>query len=257
MTRVRVALRARGSADDRGSSLTELLVVMLITSVVMVTVVSMTIGFQRTNAQNVVRQDQIDAARTAVERMSKTTRTAVKPSVLSSTCATTFCTEDAFIRAGKFGMQFYANLNNDKNLVGPSRVTYTLTTTGTGAGELVEKVQVPDSNVPGASGYVYCLAEATTATAACKARLTTRVVARGVVATAAAPLITYYDTNGTVLVPDATTDTLSPVDLGNVLSMELQVKVHDTGTIQAGPTTYIQRVTMPNAQAVIRQGSED
>ncbi len=52
--------------------------------------------------------------RSAVERMSKTLRTAVKPSQLLSNCAG--CTEDAFIKAEDFAVQFYANLDNTREL---------------------------------------------------------------------------------------------------------------------------------------------
>ena len=55
--------RLRGlRRDDRGSSLTELLVVMLILGLVVATTAALTIGFQRTNAQNIARQDQVDMA---------------------------------------------------------------------------------------------------------------------------------------------------------------------------------------------------
>ena len=240
---------------ERGSSLTELLVVMLITGIIMAAIGSLTIGFQRTNAQNVSRQDQIDAARTAVERISKTVRTAVKPSQLTTTCTLTFCTEDAFMRAQDFSVQFYANLNNAKGLVGPSRVSYAVASSGVTAGQLVEMVQQPDSIVPTSSGYAYCDAAATGATTDCKNRLTTRVVARGVQTPAGAPLFKYYDTSGVRLIPDAATGTLTSVQLEQVLSIELTVAVQSANA-RAVPTTYIQRVTLPNSQAVIRQGSE-
>jgi prepilin-type N-terminal cleavage/methylation domain-containing protein len=240
---------------ERGSSLTELLVVMLIMGIITAAVASLTIGFQRTNAQNISRQDQIDAARTAVERISKTVRTAVKPSQLTTTCTLTFCTEDAFMRAENFSVQFYANLNNDKGSIGPSRVSYAVANSGVTAGQLVEKVQRPDSKDPTSTGYAYCDAEAVAATNNCKDRLTTRVVARGIQTPAGAPLFKYYDTTGTRLIPDAATGTLTTAQLEQVLSIELTVAVQSVNA-RAVPTTYIQRVTLPNSQAVIRQGSE-
>lgn len=251
------ARTARQTAGDQGASLTEMLVVMLITSIVMVTAVSMTIAFQRTTAQTVTRQDQVDEARAAIERIAKTTRTAVKPSKLASTCVTAFCDQSALITAGTRNLVFFANIDNKNNTVGPSRVTYTLSTTGATAGQLVEKVQRPDSNVPTASGYTYCAAEAAGATAACRSRLSSRVLARGVVGSATEPLFKYYNTDGAALVPAVATDSLAATELGNVLSMELQVRVRSAGGASTGPTTYIQRVTLPNSQAVIRQGTEN
>jgi prepilin-type N-terminal cleavage/methylation domain-containing protein len=249
------ARRALREQNERGSSLTELLVVMLIMGIITAAVASLTIGFQRTNAQNITRQDQIDAARTAVERVSKTVRTAVKPSQLATTCALAFCTEDAFMRAEDFSVQFYANLNNDKNLIGPSRVSYAVATSGATAGQLVEKVQRPDSNVPTSTGYAYCDAEAAAASADCKGRLSTRVITRGIQTPATTPLFKYYDTTGARLTTAAATGTLTADQLEKVLSIELTVAVQSANA-QAAPTTYIQRVTLPNSQAVIRQGSE-
>jgi hypothetical protein len=228
---------------------------MLIMGIITSALATLTIGFQRTNAQNITRQDQIDAARTGVERISKTVRTAVKPSQLSTTCTLSFCTEDAFMRAENFAVQFYANLNNDKNMIGPSRVSYAVATSGATAGQLVEKVQRPDSNIPTSAGYVYCDATAGAATADCKARLTTRVISRGIQTPTATPLFKYYDTAGVRLIPDAATGTLAADQLEKVLSIELVVAVQSANG-QAAPTTYIQRVTLPNSQAVIRQGTE-
>lgn len=256
MSAVRRARDARLAAPDRGASLTELLVVMLITSIVMVTAVSMTIAFQRTTAQNITRQDQVDAARVAIERIAKTARTVVKPSKLAATCATAFCEQTAIISGGTRSVVFFANLDNKDNLVGPSRVTYALSTTGATAGQLVEKVQRPDSAVPGTAGYTYCAAELASSPAACKARLTTRVLATGVVASVSEPIFTYYNTDGVRLLPVTATDSLAAGDLGNVLSLELQVRVRAASGSSTGPTTYIQRVTLPNSQAVIRQGTE-
>ena len=242
---------SRRQTDDRGTSLPELLVVMLILGIIAAATAALTIGFQRTNAQNITRQDQVDAARSTVERMSKTIRTAVKPSQLSCTA----CTVDAFVKAETFSVQFYANLDNPGNSVGPSRITYSVTTTGADANVLVEKVQTPDFVPPGPSGYVYCPAELAGASAACQGRLTTRRLATGVVASASSPLFTYFDTAGNALTP-AVGGSLSTTDLEKVLSIEIDVNVETPNATRAKPTEYIQRVTLPNSQAVLRSGQE-
>jgi len=123
------------------------------------------------------------------------------PSQLTSTC--TLCTQDAFVLGKDYSMQFYANINNVGNSVGPSRVTYTISTSGTDLGTLVEKVQVPDSATPTATGYVYCNAEIAGATAACKARLSTRTLAVGVKTNTGVPVFAYYDGVGGSHDPDA------------------------------------------------------
>lgn len=231
-------------------SLTELIVTMFIMSVVIIGAVSLTIGFQRTNAANLARQDAIDTARTTSESMSRTIRAAVKPSQLTLSCAG--CTQDAFIEARDFSVRFYSNINNAGNTVGPSRVTYGVALTGANAGVLTESVQRPDSNTPTATGYQYCDAAASSATAACKARLSTRTVARGVVTNAGA-LLRYYDQDGTRMTPP-TNGTLSAAELEKVLSIELVVQVTSLNVTSADPTVYIQRIMLPNAQAVLRQG---
>lgn len=250
---VRAALRSRGLEGDRGTTLTELLVTLLIFSMVVAATITMAVGFARTNAENISRQDQIDSARASVQSMSRALRTAVMPSQLTSTCVS--YTQDAFVVGRDYAVQFYANLDNPGNSVGPSRVTYSIATSGADAGNLVEKVQRPDSNVPTASGYQYCDAEVSGASAACRARLTTRVLARGV--QAGTPVFKYYDRSGNRMSPTTAGGTLTAAELARVLAVELVVSVQAPNATRADPTTYIQRITLPNAQAVLRQSEED
>jgi prepilin-type N-terminal cleavage/methylation domain-containing protein len=254
--------RTGSAVRDGGFSLTELMVTMFIMGIVVAATVSLTIGFQRTNAQNISRQDQIDSARTAVEAMSKSLRTAVKPAQLTSNC--TLCVEDAFLQGTDYSVQFYANLNNPNNSIGPSRVTYTLVTTGPTAGQIIETIQSPDPDPdgsgpipwPGPTGYAYCNATSGTATAACKARLSTRPVAFGALATTGTPMLKYYDGMGVRMSPLISGGSLSGPQLALVMSVEIVVTVQSTDATKPHPTTYVQRVTMPNAQAVIREQSE-
>lgn len=195
LARIRVGRGHR----EAGTTLTEVLVAMLIMSIVVIATASLTIGLARTTAQTTARQDQVDVARTAVERVSKTTRTAVKPSQLLSSCESACVEVDSFLQGTATSMKFYANLNNVGNSVGPSQITYTIGTTGSDAGVLLEKVQIPDSPTPTGSGYTYCNAEAAGASAACKGRLTTRRLATGVVTSAAEPTFSYFRADGTLL----------------------------------------------------------
>jgi prepilin-type N-terminal cleavage/methylation domain-containing protein len=250
-------IRTGSAVRDGGFSLTELMVTMFIMGMVVAATVSLTIGFERTNAENVSRQDQIDSARTAVEAMSKSLRTAVKPAQLTSNC--TSCIADAFLQGTDFSVQFYANLNNPKNSIGPSRVTYTLVTTGPKAGQIIETIQQADPPIGTApwpnpiTGYQYCDATLGSATAACKARLSTRPVAFGAIATAGTPMLKYYDAAGHQMSPSTSGGSLTVPELGTVLSIEILVTVQSTNATKPNPTTYVQRVTLPNAQAVIRE----
>ncbi|WP_456824789.1 PilW family protein [Cellulomonas sp. P5_E12] len=253
-------MRRRDRRDERGTSLAELLVTMMILSVVIAATATLTIGFQRTNAQSIGRQNQIDVARAASERLSKVVRTAVKPSQLVE-CVTSACDDlTAFIAASGTGMQFYANLNNGGNTIGASRVTYSVGTTAPDVGVLVEKVQIPDHDSFGkpiltSTGYTYCNAEVTGAPAACKANLKVTRVATGVVTTPTAPLFSYFDELGQpmVVAPGAA---LTNAQIGKVLSIELNVKVQLASKPSVQPTTYIQRILLPNSQAVLRPGDE-
>ena len=254
----RLRTRTGSAVRDGGFSLTELLVTMFIMGIVVAATVSLTIGFERTNAQNVSRQDQIDTARTAVEAMSKSLRTAVKPAQLTSTCTFTFCTQYAFLQGTDFSVQFYANLNNQNNNIGPSRVTYTLVTTGPTAGQIIETIQQADPPTgtapwPGPLGYAYCDATLGSATTACKLRFSTRPVAFGALATTGKPMLKYYDAAGHQMSPVLSGGSLALDQLGQVVSVEIVVTVQSTNVTKPNPTTYVQRVTLPNAQAVIRE----
>ena len=236
-------------------TITEMAVVMLILGIIVAATATLSIGFMRTNAENVSRQDQIDTARTAVEAMSKSLRTAVKPAQLTSNCSG--CIEDAFLQGTDYSVQFYANLNNPKNSIGPSRVTYTLVTTGPTAGQIIETVQTPvPPGVVTRTGYQYCADVSASATADCRASFSTRPVAFGAIATAGTPMLKYYDATGVQMSPLISGGSLSGDQLGKVLSIEIVVTVQSMNATKPHPTTYVQRVTLPNAQAVIREKVE-
>lgn len=241
-------LRARLRQDD-GVTLTELLIVLLVSSIIAVLTTTLVIGVQRTNQDNMVRQDQIDSGRTATEAMARTLRASVKPSQLSTSCGSG-CVADAFMQATKFSVQFYANVDNPQNTIGPSRVTYTVAASGPQKGDLVETIQIPSSPTPTASGYTYC----TPGGPGCASRIKTRVVGRDVSAAGPA-LFRYFDEAGAEMTPSGTAS-LSSSQLKHVLSIEIRTTILDAASGSTKPTTYIQRVMAPNAQAVIKAGSE-
>jgi type II secretory pathway pseudopilin PulG len=233
-------------------SVVELSVTMMIMGIVIAATATLVIGVQRTNAQTINRLDQIESARNSVERMSRTLRAAVMPSQLLSSCAG--CIEDAFIRGEDYQVQFYSNIDNPGNSVGPSRVTYQVVETSPGVGDLVQTIQVPDSPVPTPTGYVYCDSVANP-TPACLARVKKLTIARGVLIDSAVPMLSYYDRNGAQLLTAG--GALTAGQLAAVLSIELSVSVQEQGSARALPTQYVQRIMLPNAQAVIRQTEEE
>lgn len=240
-----------GRRVDEGLSLVELAVTMMIMGIVVAATATLVIGAQRTNSQTIARLDQVESARTAVERMSRTLRASVMPSQLLMSCPG--CTEDAFIRGADFEVQFYANINNPGNTVGPSRVTYQVIETAPGVVDLVQTIQIPRYPTPTAAGYQYC-DPAVDTSPACVGQVKKMTAARNLLTTTGFPMITYYDQGGVPLVPVA--GVLTAAQLGSVLSVELRVTVQKQVSYRAQPTTYIQRIMLPNAQAVIRQGEE-
>ncbi|MCV2394576.1 prepilin-type N-terminal cleavage/methylation domain-containing protein [Actinotalea sp. M2MS4P-6] len=231
--------RDRERRED-GFSLAELLVTMLIVSLVLSATATLTIGLLRTNAANVSRQDQVDSARVAVETMAKTLRTSVMQSQLGASGSTA----DAFIQGDNFSVSFYANINNPGNTVGPSKVSYRIVPTATGIGELHQTVQIPDSPTPSPTGYQYSNT----------ANIVDSLVAKDVLTDGRA-MFSYYDGSSTTAMSTGSTG-LSATDLANVLAIELTVTVQSQQAQQAQPTTYVQRMLLPNAEAVIRQGEE-
>ena len=245
------AARRRARGDD-GTTLTELNITMIVLAVIVAATVSLIVGFERSNAENMSRQEQIDSARYSVELMSRSLRAAVKPAQISAACTTTTCTEDAFLEGDDFLVRFYANLNNASGSVGPSRVTYTVT-----GGNLVESIQIPDSPTPSATGFQYCDATAAAATAQCKARLSTRLLAEGVQTDAAVPLFRFWDKDGTLIDPDAHGGSLDGTEMNTVVAVELVINVQAPNATRAAPTEYVQRIMLPNVQAIIRQEEEE
>jgi len=244
----------RRAQDDSGLTLVELIVSMMIFAVVVAGTLQLSIGLEHSTAENISRQDQVDEGRVATEAMTKNLRTAVIPSQLTNSC-TDLCAA-SFVQGQAYSVQFYANVNNAGNQVGPSRVSYTLSTSGSTAGQLTEKIQVPDTNVAGSSGYVYCDAEASGATPECKARLRTMIIARGVRSDTGVPIFQYYDTDGNILTPRAANNALSADDLAKVFAIEITLTTASVHVTKAGSTTYIQRVTLPNSNAVMRSDKD-
>jgi hypothetical protein len=81
------------------------------------------------------------------------------------------------------------------------------------------------------------------------------VLARDVLTSTGTPVFSYYDALGHELAPGS--GSLSADALSRVVGIELVVTTQSGTGIKAQPTTYIQRITLPNAQAVIRNDSSE
>ena len=242
---------------DAGITLAELLVTMMIMSFIVMATAALVIGTQNASQQNVNRLDQIQEARNGTERMSQTLRTAVMPSQLLGGCLG--CVGDAFVQGKRFEVQFYGNFENPNNSIGPSRITYTVADPDAdGVGELVQTIQKPDSPYPTATGYQYCNPDpAANPSAECLSNVRRSIVARDVLVDPSKPLLRYFDQHGNEMHPGS--GSLDGDQLSRVLSVEIHLRVQGQqgANTQAKETSYIQRIMLPNAQAVIRQSQEE
>lgn len=236
-------LRAVIRGGDRGYTLAELLVGMVVTSLILAAAATMFDASLRTNQRTMSRTDTVNAARISVESMSRSLRTAVMPSQLNDTNST----EVAFLIGETAKASFYANINNSNNLIGPSRVTYQVT-----AGTLTQIIQVPDAHAVSDHNYQYCATSLASCTTAA-----TQVLATGVSTTL--PLFTYYDSLGNPLSLSSTCPDrrpcLSGANLSSVDSMDVRVAVNSPSGMSIGPSTYLLRVSLPNHDSIPKGAS--
>jgi prepilin-type N-terminal cleavage/methylation domain-containing protein len=225
-------LRARlpRGADDRGFTLAETMTVMIILGLVTAVAFAALLATRDTVTGTAVRFDQVQQAKSAVESMTRTLRSAVLPSQVYATCTT--C-GSAVVTAGATTVQVYSNVENPANVSGPSKVTYTVDA----AGNLTETVQPPDPHTSDNFNYQYCAPVSPTC------RAWTRTLARGVVVSATTPLFGYTTSAGASLaVP------VSGAALADIRGVDLWVTVR-VGTKVPG-TTVVTHVGMPNADAI-------
>ena len=234
----RPLVRRLRDADD-GISLAELTVTMVVMGILVSATVLMVTASMRVSSATKERLDQSNSGTIAMQRVSRTLRTAVLQSQLTTSCTLSICTESAFLKGTPTSVKFYADVDNPKNTIGPSRVTYDVT-----AGVLTETLQKPDSPTPDAAGYHYCTSGST-----CVIRTT--VLATDVVATSA--VFSFYNaadpTNAIALAMGAQ---LSAAQLKSVDSIDVSLIVQRAGGANVAGASLVQRVALPNADSVVR-----
>lgn len=234
---MRITDRIADKGTDRGLSLVEVLVAMALSSIVLATCATLFLGSLKTTTGTQNRLEEINDGRVAIASMSKSLRTAILPSQLFDT---TSVDAAAFIEATPVSIRFFGNLNNTNNLVGPSKISYSVV-----SGELRQTVQKPNAFDAANPVFVYC----TPGTTGCTVDYT--VLARGVVVTGD-PIFTYYDALGTKL----TGANLTAAQLEIVDSVDIVVTVAKKGVGGFG-STFVSRVALPNHDAVMRAQDED
>lgn len=234
----RPLLRRIRRTDD-GVTLTELLVTMVVLGVLVSATVLMVNASMRVSSANKERLDQSNSATIAMQRVSRTLRTAVLQSQLTTTCTLAICTESAFLKGTPTSVQFYADVDNPKNSVGPSRVTYDVT-----GGVLTETLQKPDSPTPDAAGYHYC-----TPGPGCAIRTT--VLATDV--QSAAAIFSFYTAADPVnAIALSMGSQLTATQLKAVDSIDVSLNVQRAGGANVAGASMVQRVALPNADSVVR-----
>lgn len=243
---------------DRGSTLVELLVVMVLTTVVLAAVGTVFVSATRGVRETQVRTSTQADARTAMEAMSRSLRVAVAPPRGAPTGPSSgTAVPGPFTSASPSSVTFYANLQ---------RADLTFSTTGPTSAPVVRaNLQVPWLVTFAYDSTRRCITEtrtpATVNTAANAATVpylwssgsTTKCLAT----TTTPPAFTYF-TSGVIAAGGATpapiaqldpTSTLSPAEAGTVVSVGIEVVVRDPSAVDLTPTTTKDRVTLVNVLA--------
>ncbi len=224
-------LRRRPEDGDAGFTLVEMLVVTAMLTIIVGLAMGALISSQVAVRGNATRLDQAQQAKLVMDRVSKNVRNAVSPVVLG--CTT--CDKTAFTSGSFNTVTFYANVDNLNNAKGPTRFTYSVNGSGT-LTEVAEKPTVTN-NADGSVTFTYC----TVGAAGCNA--VTRTLATKVVATAAAPLFTYFADGSTTLAAPLTAGTaVVPGSLSQVRGVDLSVTLRKS--TQVPQTTVVNHVTV-------------
>jgi type II secretory pathway pseudopilin PulG len=237
-TFLRPLLRRLRNRDD-GVTLAELTVTIVVLGALVSVTVLMVTASMRVAGGTKERMDQSNSATIAMQRVTRTLRTAVLQSQLTTTCTLAICTESAFLKGTPTSVQFYADVDNPKNSVGPSRVTYEVV-----GGVLTETVQKPQSPTPDAAGYHYCAPGP-----GCEIRTT--VLATDVQSTT--PVFSFYTSSDMVnAIPLAAGTQLTAAQLKAVDSIDVVLNVQRAGGANVAGASMVQRVALPNADSVVR-----
>lgn len=243
---------------EQGSTLVELLVVMVLTTVVLAAVGTVFVSTTRGVRETQVRTSTQADARTAMEAMSRSLRVAVAPPRGAPTGPSSGSpVPGPFTSASRSSVTFYANLQ---------RAALTFSTTGPTSAPVVRA----DLQVPSLVTFAYdasrrCITEtrtpATVNTAANAATVpylwTSGSATKCLAATTTPPAFTYF-TSGVIAAGGATpapiaqpssTSPLSPAEAGTVVSVGISLTVVDPDAVDVPPTNTTDRVTLVNVLA--------
>jgi Tfp pilus assembly protein PilW len=199
---------------ERGTSLVEVMITVLLLGVVLGTVYSGIWSAGDTVSRTGERLQNLDEARTLIAVASKDVRTAVRLSAGTS----------PFTLADRNEAIFYANLDTTS---APKKVRISIDVSS----RLIEQVWTADAGSV-APSYTY--------TGAPQVRFVGRYVAN----TASSPMFTYLDDNDNAL----SATPLSASDRLAIKAVRITLKVKRTSTFNNSYTTMVNRVRLPNLE---------
>jgi Tfp pilus assembly protein PilW len=198
--------------DERGSSLLELMMSVLLISIVMGAVMTGTFSAQKAITGSDLRLQNLDQARTLMASLTKDVRTAVRLNAGSS----------PFVIADANHAVFYANISTTSS---PKKVDLSIDSQS----RLVETVWTADAG-SSAPNYTYT------------GPSTVRLVGRYVANTAAKPLFMYLDSSGNALMNTP----LNATDLLAIKAVQITLIVKKSTAAQLNATSLVNRVRLAN-----------
>jgi type II secretory pathway pseudopilin PulG len=212
--------------DERGVTVTELVIVTAILSIVLTFVTAGFVSMQSAATTDDIKLQNLDEARQLMDNMTKDIRTATLLPVPSAT--------SPFTKADVNAMQFYANLMTTAS---PNRIDLYVDYTNPSAPRLFEKVTPPTPNsnppnwTPGGTPVT---------------RYVGQYVVNGTSALYPTPLFQYYDRSGALLVPPSGQTALDPTQFPSIYSVLVTLSVRKSTQRSIPATTLVNQVTLPN-----------
>ena len=226
---------------DDGTTLAELLVVIMLFGVIGAIISGVVISTQRQSSAIRMRLGDVQQARIGMDAMTRTLRTAVQPAQLQVGCTT--CTGSASrttaVAAGSAtSVQVFANTGA---ATGPVLTTFTVALDATSnTGQLTQTIQPPDTG--SAPNYTYT--SCTIGASGCA--ISRRTLIRGITWPLTASAFTYRTNSSGVLTPGSTGQ-LTPGQLVAIDSIEISLPVREPNKFRTAPVTITSRVALANA----------
>lgn len=211
--------------DERGMTVTELVMVSAILAIVMAFVTSGFVSMQSAVTTDDIKLQNLDEARTLMDNMSKDIRTATLLPVPNATSPFTIASQSA--------VQFYANLMTTGS---PNRIDLYVDSTNPKAPRLIERItpptpgQNPPNWTPGGTPFN---------------RYVGQYVVNGTTGYTT-PLFQYYDSSGTLIPWGASGTSLDASRLPDIYSVMITLSVRKYTQRSIPATTLINQVTLPN-----------